>query len=146
MEASNETSHQGIRRSQRSNAGIAPDRLTFYAAEDVHDYCNHIGIPLPSDKYGRIPSQQGDQRTHFKPYNNDTNSGSRAKVAATLREYLACEYKAKMAHLGRERIFNKETFRGCCPKVPQQPNFSDCGLYLLQYIEAFFEVSNCFNT
>ena len=49
-----------------------------------------------------------------------------------------------MVHLGRERIFNKETFRGCCPKVPQQPNFSDCGLYLLQYIEAFFEVSNCF--
>ena len=68
------------------------------------------------------------------------HSGSRAKVAATLREYLACEYKAKMSHNGRERIFSKETFRGCCPKVPQQPNFSDCGLYLLQYIEAFFEV------
>ena len=68
------------------------------------------------------------------------HSGSRAKVAATLRDYLACEYKAKMAHLGKHRTFDKETFRGCCPKVPQQPNFSDCGLYLLQYIEAFFEV------
>ena len=68
------------------------------------------------------------------------HSGSRAKVAATLRDYVACEYKAKMSHLGKDRIFNKETIRGCCPKVPQQPNFSDCGIYLLQYIEAFFEV------
>merc|ERR1712029_951137 len=32
-----------------------------------------------------------------------------------------------------------DTMRGCCPKVPQQPNFSDCGIFLLQYIESFFE-------
>ena len=73
------------------------------------------------------------------------HSGSRAKVAATLRDYVACEYKAKMSHLGKDRIFNKETIRGCCPKVPQQPNFSDCGIYLLQYIEAFFEVFDIMN-
>lgn len=24
------------------------------------------------------------------------------------------------------------------PKVPQQPNFSDCGLFMLEYVEAFF--------
>jgi len=29
--------------------------------------------------------------------------------------------------------------KGHCPKVPQQPNFSDCGLYLLQYTESFFK-------
>ena len=73
------------------------------------------------------------------------HSGSRAKVAATLRDYVSCEYKAKMSHLGKDRIFNKETMRGCCPKVPQQPNFSDCGIYLLQYIEAFFEVFDIIN-
>lgn len=27
---------------------------------------------------------------------------------------------------------------GIMPKVPQQPNFSDCGLFLLQYVESFF--------
>ena len=69
------------------------------------------------------------------------HSGSRAKVVATLRDYVSCEYNAKMAHTEQDRIFSKESFRGCCPKVPQQPNFSDCGIYLLQHIEAFFEVS-----
>ena len=29
--------------------------------------------------------------------------------------------------------------KGCCPKVPQQPNFSDCGLFLLQYVESLFK-------
>lgn len=64
-------------------------------------------------------------------------SCSRAKVAATLRDYLACEYREK---LGKDRVFDKVTIRGCCPKVPQQPNFSDCGIFVLQYIQSFFEV------
>ncbi|KAF2897296.1 hypothetical protein ILUMI_08881 [Ignelater luminosus] len=61
---------------------------------------------------------------------------SRARVVATLRDYLTCEYKAK---LGKERIFNKDVIKGCCPKIPQQTNFTDCGLYLLQYVEEFFK-------
>ncbi len=39
------------------------------------------------------------------------------------------------------REFTSENMKGCCPRAPQQPNFSDCGLYLLQYAESFFEVS-----
>ena len=66
-------------------------------------------------------------------------TGSRAKVAATLRDWLKCEYKTKMPD-GQTREFTKDNMRGCCPKVPQQPNFSDCGVFLLQYIESFFEV------
>ena len=62
-------------------------------------------------------------------------TGSRARVAATLREYLKCEYKAKM---NEDRDFDKDTMKGCCPKVPQQPNFSDCGLFMLQYVESLF--------
>ncbi|KAJ8948885.1 hypothetical protein NQ318_005506 [Aromia moschata] len=60
---------------------------------------------------------------------------SRCRVVATLRDYLTCEYKAK---LGKERIYNKDIIKGACPKVPQQNNFTDCGLYLLQYVEQFF--------
>jgi hypothetical protein len=29
---------------------------------------------------------------------------------------------------------------GCCPTVPQQPNLTDCGLFVLQFIESFFAV------
>lgn len=27
-----------------------------------------------------------------------------------------------------------------CPRVPKQDNSSDCGVYLLQYVESFFQV------
>lgn len=62
---------------------------------------------------------------------------SRSRVVATLRDYLSCEYKAK---LGVDKVFNKDVIKGACPKVPQQTNFTDCGLYLLQYVESFFTV------
>ena len=28
--------------------------------------------------------------------------------------------------------------KGACPRCPQQNNMSDCGIYVLQYIESFF--------
>ncbi|XP_012261070.2 uncharacterized protein LOC105688968 isoform X2 [Athalia rosae] len=60
---------------------------------------------------------------------------SRSRVVATLRDYLSCEYLAKM---GTEKVFSKDTIKGACPKVPQQTNFTDCGVYVLQYVESFF--------
>ena len=41
--------------------------------------------------------------------------------------------------MNEDRDFNKDNFKGACPKVPQQPNFSDCGLFALQYAESFFQ-------
>ncbi|KAL3281480.1 hypothetical protein HHI36_004689 [Cryptolaemus montrouzieri] len=59
----------------------------------------------------------------------------RSRVVATLRDYLTCEYKTKYS---TGKVFNKDVIKGACPKVPQQTNFTDCGLYLLQYVEHFF--------
>lgn len=61
---------------------------------------------------------------------------SRSRVVATLRDYLTCEYQAKVS---QNKIFNKDNIKGSCPKIPQQNNFTDCGLYLLQYVEQFFK-------
>lgn len=58
---------------------------------------------------------------------------------ATLREYLHEEYRAK--HNGAERSFSKEIMKGAAVKVPQQPNYTDCGLYVLHFFEKFFEVT-----
>lgn len=33
-----------------------------------------------------------------------------------------------------------KSIRGAVPKVPQQTNYSDCGVFVLQYAETFFEV------
>ncbi|KAL4706533.1 hypothetical protein ACJJTC_015731 [Scirpophaga incertulas] len=62
---------------------------------------------------------------------------SRSRVVATLRDYLTCEYQAKICP---SKVFNKDNIKGSCPKIPQQNNFTDCGLYLLQYVEQFFKV------
>lgn len=66
---------------------------------------------------------------------------SRSRVVATLRDYLTCEYKAKVYDKST-KVFNKTVIPGHNVKVPQQNNFTDCGLYLLQYVENFFTVSN----
>lgn len=68
---------------------------------------------------------------------------SRSRVVATLRDYLTCEYKAKVFE-NSTHVFNKINIPGNSVKVPQQNNFTDCGLYLLQYVEHFFKVRNSY--
>ncbi|CAF0793616.1 unnamed protein product [Rotaria sordida] len=66
---------------------------------------------------------------------------SKIRVAATLREFLQLEYDHKktlpIQSLGR-KLFNIDTIPTIEAAVPQQRNYSDCGLYILQYIESFF--------
>lgn len=59
----------------------------------------------------------------------------RSRVTATLREYLTCEYAAKRTESAPEKIFDKDLMPGHNAKVPQQNNFTDCGLFVLQYVE-----------
>lgn len=61
---------------------------------------------------------------------------ARSSVVKTLREYLEVEWEVRK---GTQRSFGKEVMRGSSPRVPQQDNFSDCGVYVLQYVESFFE-------
>ncbi|XP_035986305.1 sentrin-specific protease 6 isoform X1 [Fundulus heteroclitus] len=60
----------------------------------------------------------------------------RSNVVKTLREYLEVEWEVRKAS---QRSFGKEVMKGSSPRVPQQDNFSDCGVYILQYVESFFE-------
>ena len=70
----------------------------------------------------------------------DSLNGSKARQArlcATLRGFLDLEYSNKYSGLKRE--FSTRTIPGSAPKVPQQPNLIDCGLYLLHNVEMFFK-------
>ncbi|XP_067402262.1 sentrin-specific protease 7 isoform X2 [Emydura macquarii macquarii] len=53
-----------------------------------------------------------------------------------LRQYLEVEWEAKRK---THREFSKSTMVDFCPRVPKQDNSSDCGVYLLQYVETFFQ-------
>ncbi|XP_037280902.2 uncharacterized protein LOC119174182 isoform X6 [Rhipicephalus microplus] len=60
----------------------------------------------------------------------------RARIITTLREYLTEEWKAKK----RSQLnFSHNNMCGYAPRTPQQGNYSDCGIYLLQYVESFLE-------
>lgn len=69
---------------------------------------------------------------------------SRTRVVATLREYLTCEYRIKIKQPS-DHVFDRFNTLGHNVKVPQQTNFTDCGLYLLQYVEQFFTVIEVFS-
>ncbi|KAM9020232.1 sentrin-specific protease 7 [Ara ararauna] len=58
------------------------------------------------------------------------------KTVQVLREYLEVEWEAKRK---MRRVFSKSTMIDLYPRVPKQDNSSDCGIYLLQYVESFFE-------
>lgn len=68
-------------------------------------------------------------------------TGTKNRVASTLREFLQREYDHKkplpVGSTGR-KIFNLDTIPMIEAAVPQQPNYFDCGLYILQYMESFF--------
>ncbi|KAL0266315.1 UNVERIFIED_CONTAM: hypothetical protein PYX00_008899 [Menopon gallinae] len=118
--------------------------------EETASNSTQVEIPLLSPAPQSFPEQSKDpkarclRRKNFKePIKQpcilifDSLAGaSRVRVVATLRDYLKIEYKKKM---GRDREFSKDTIKGAVPKVPQQNNFTDCGLYVLQYVESFFQ-------
>ncbi|NWH33108.1 SENP7 protease, partial [Chloropsis hardwickii] len=58
------------------------------------------------------------------------------KTVQVLREYLEVEWEAKRK---THREFSKSTMIDLCPRVPKQDNSSDCGVYLLQYVESFIQ-------
>ncbi|XP_063809651.1 sentrin-specific protease 7 isoform X2 [Pseudophryne corroboree] len=61
-------------------------------------------------------------------------TGSVQTTIQVLREYLREEWFAKRK---TPREFSRSTMRDLYPKVPKQTNSTDCGLYLLQYVESF---------
>lgn len=67
------------------------------------------------------------------------SSCERNKVICYLREYLKCEYQAKVKS-GKDTQFDSTTMPEQYVKVPHQDNTSDCGLFMLHYIEQFFKV------
>ncbi|XP_053162215.1 sentrin-specific protease 7 isoform X2 [Hemicordylus capensis] len=58
------------------------------------------------------------------------------KTVQVLREYLEVEWETKRKTC---REFSKSVVVDICPRVPKQNNNSDCGVYLLQYVETFFQ-------
>ena len=68
----------------------------------------------------------------------DSIGGTRSAAVSNIRHYLAAEWKAKMCGDEEEFEFSSKEMRTVRPAKPEQENYTDCGIYLLQYIEKMF--------
>ncbi|XP_013876170.1 sentrin-specific protease 7b isoform X2 [Austrofundulus limnaeus] len=57
-------------------------------------------------------------------------------VCRLIRDYLQVEWEVRRKS---PRHFTSDNMRSCSCRVPQQDNSSDCGVYLLQYVESFLQ-------
>ncbi|KAG5310830.1 SENP7 protease, partial [Acromyrmex insinuator] len=99
------------------------------------DFTTIPPVPIITIDYGSERNEAEDNDDEIKI---EIDKKIRTRVIATLRDYLSCEYVAK---LGVKKIFSEDTIKGECLKVHQQSNFADCGLYVLQYVESFFKIN-----
>ncbi|KAG2468789.1 SENP6 protease, partial [Polypterus senegalus] len=86
------------------------------------------------------PDTSQDEESEDGAFGDDNlssaNKGQWHMRPTICKQYLEVEWEARK---GTKRSFNKDVMKGSSPRVPQQDNFSDCGVYILQYVESFFE-------
>jgi len=66
----------------------------------------------------------------------DSLGESKTTAVNNVRSYLELEWQAKK--MVGEVDFSKRSMRTLWPVKPEQPNYSDCGIYLLHYVEKIF--------
>ncbi|CAF1191597.1 unnamed protein product [Adineta steineri] len=98
-------------------------------------------VPLKQNIEALVSAKKDHSQTPAIIIFDSLRIASKNRVAATLREFLQVEYDHKKAlpvgSLAR-KLFNMNTMPTIEAAVPQQRNYSDCGLYILQYIESYF--------
>ncbi|XP_062863720.1 sentrin-specific protease 7 isoform X2 [Trichomycterus rosablanca] len=111
-----------------SSKGDPDDGFCFVSDDDMEDEVQYKGT-TKRDVLGSIPSKQ------FCILIMDSLScSSKPAVVQVLQEYLEMEWWVKK---GSVQSFGKGAMKGWSLQVPQQDNFTDCGLFLLQYVESF---------
>uniref|UniRef100_A0A3B5KRN4 Ubiquitin-like protease family profile domain-containing protein n=1 Tax=Xiphophorus couchianus TaxID=32473 RepID=A0A3B5KRN4_9TELE len=117
-------------------ASGSPAELQLEENIPDHDECSDDGNA--ADDTGACETSLASKPVTCKPcilIMDSLRGPARSNVVKTLR-YLEVEWEVKQ---GTQRGFGKEVMKGSSPRVPQQDNFSDCGVYVLQYVESFFE-------
>ncbi|KAL4939272.1 hypothetical protein BDV06DRAFT_38903 [Aspergillus oleicola] len=129
---------------REENPDIARAKLFDYSSQpqpDSQKAFESAGTPKKSRKAKR-KSTTGMKYNTCQPIviTFDSLNQGRSSTISTLREYLFAEATSK-----RGIEINKSLIKGMTAKeIPEQPNFSDCGLYLLAYVEKFVQDPDVF--
>ncbi|XP_072359423.1 sentrin-specific protease 6 isoform X2 [Scyliorhinus torazame] len=126
-----------LRQIQVSYADDNDDSFDFLADQEYsQEDSNEAGSMAEDNSSESVPWGQQPSKQPCILIMDSLRGPSRANVVKILREYLEVEWEMRKAS---KRAFTKEVIKGSNPRVPQQDNFSDCGVYILQYVESFFE-------
>jgi len=131
-----------INRTLRNNSSssLKSNILSIEVLDDADEVASDNDIPLKINIELLVNSKNRSKSPSIIIFDS-LRIASKTRVAATLREFLQLEYDHKqilpIGSLAR-KLFNVDTIPTIDAAVPQQRNYSDCGLYVLQYIESFF--------
>uniref|UniRef100_A0A8C6J028 Uncharacterized protein n=1 Tax=Melopsittacus undulatus TaxID=13146 RepID=A0A8C6J028_MELUD len=150
--------HRRVRTWTRHINIFSKDYIFVPVNEESHWYIAVICFPqLEEAVYEECPQQSllchQPQQSPLRSESDNTRTGSMLAIPgnsfATLTKvnpfnpiskifcrYLEVEWEAKRK---MHREFSKSTMIDLYPRVPKQDNSSDCGVYLLQYVESFLE-------
>ena len=84
------------------------------------------------------PSESKDKKDEPLFIVLDSLGGTKSGAVTNIRHYLAQEYRTKISDVDGPD-FNAKQMRTIRPKKPEQENYSDCGIFLLQYVEEMFK-------
>ncbi|XP_014218710.1 sentrin-specific protease 7 isoform X2 [Copidosoma floridanum] len=141
-----ERRHAGVQRWTKNVDIFDKDFIIVPVNENLHWYLVIICFPYlvvdnDNDDDDEVPAFENvnailiKQRPCILVF--DSLYSNKTAVVNKLRGYLTCEYLAKK---GEKKLFSPSNLRLVRPKIPKQSNATDCGLYVLQYVENFFKV------
>ncbi|XP_069060952.1 sentrin-specific protease 7 isoform X2 [Pleurodeles waltl] len=102
-------------------------------------HTSEAASPASKISKGQPEKQSGKTKTCKRPcilIFDSLKASSAQNTVHVLREYLEVEWNVKRK---TSREFSRSSMRDFYPRVPKQDNSSDCGVYLLQYVESFFQ-------
>ena len=67
----------------------------------------------------------------------DSMGGKKTNAVKNIRNYQVEEWRAKISG-ENEHQFSSQEMKTVWPEIPLQENDTDCGIYLLHYIEKMF--------
>ncbi|THC96884.1 hypothetical protein EYZ11_003654 [Aspergillus tanneri] len=130
-------------RSSSSPAKASSPAISTKASEQADSKDAHLGVTgsprKPKKQKRKPPGVRHDVRQPII-ITFDSLDLARSPTISILRDYLYAEAKSKRGIEIDKSMIKGMTARG----IPLQPNYSDCGLYLLAYVEKFVQDPDSF--
>ncbi|KAL3994849.1 Ulp1 protease family C-terminal catalytic domain protein [Acanthocheilonema viteae] len=141
--------YKGVRTWTKNVDIFSADYIVVPIVEDIHWYLAIITFPrysivnrVPETtncKNDALPKRLRKTCIILLDSLADATDMKRKLTVPVLREYLVCEYEDKRKLKdGDTKYFAKELIEKIVPfPIPQQRNYTDCGLFLLKFAECF---------